>query len=283
MKTTAKAGLLGLGLMVSLPSAAMAPTIEKQKAEGKQLYAEFETTDPSGCIVTRTTLLAAEAVSRNDSTVPFRSASYNISQFDTCKSVSLVLMFCSSNVFSMTISRDLQNVHLSDPAVVCFDEVRNTDVQFNVDVTFQATESARRAQKLRSSEVGPEGHWTFQIVGDSAEGVARGAIVEGSTNYTSAPSILAVTSDTAFSSMIGQLAITALQDLLDLYGTLNRLDGTVRNGQHAIARRIDYASTMTRNVAAKDLTVLCQGAYSSGLVVAHQSGIASHIGGENHL
>jgi len=71
--------------------------------------------------------------------------------------------------------------------------------------------------------------------------------------------------------------------VVDLNGTFHRLHRTVTEGQHAIARRIDYPSTVAPNVPAEDLTVLCKGVHSRGLTVGHQPGIAGHIGGENHL
>jgi len=47
MNRATKAGLLGLGLIVALPSAAVAPTVEKFKTDRQELQAQFETTDAS--------------------------------------------------------------------------------------------------------------------------------------------------------------------------------------------------------------------------------------------
>jgi hypothetical protein len=81
--------------------------------------------------------------------------------------------------------------------------------------------------------------------------------------------------------VLGKLAIAPVQRLLDLRGAFNGLNCTVEHGQHAVAGRIDYAPAMTCTVLRKDLAVLGEGSYGSCLVVSHQAGIASYIGGEN--
>ena len=202
MNRTTKAGLFGLGLIVSLPSAAVAPTVEKFKVDGDQLVAEFETTDASGCIVTSVSVVASESVTRinldNFTSSSFRLAFYVISQFDTCKSAPLVFTDCLSDAFTMTIDSNLHNGHLIDTAVFCFDEVRKIGVYIDVDVSFQATQSPRR-DKIKTSLRLPGYRQMFQQVGLVAEGVARGGVVEHLTNYTSGASTLAIVSKTAFS------------------------------------------------------------------------------------
>jgi len=83
--------------------------------------------------------------------------------------------------------------------------------------------------------------------------------------------------------VISELAITPFQRTLDFNCTFDRFNSAIENSQHAIARRIDYSSSMTCNVVAEDLTILGEGTYGSDLVVTHQTRISGHISGENYL
>ncbi len=80
--------------------------------------------------------------------------------------------------------------------------------------------------------------------------------------------------------VFGELTVVAGKLVLDIDRRAQRLHGAGELGKQVVAGRIDHAAVMAGDVISEDLPVLGQGLDSGGLVVAHQSRVASHVGAE---
>ena len=82
-------------------------------------------------------------------------------------------------------------------------------------------------------------------------------------------------------AVVGLVRVEVGEFVLDIETALYRLDDTVEDRQHAVARGIHHPPVMRGNVGSKDRPAGVERGHRRRLVATHESRIAGHIGGHN--
>ena len=197
MKFVAVIFALTLAAALALPSTAWAVAISR--FQGTSAFADFSSTDSSGCIVTDVFVNPIDGVV----TGPFPPGScgscsfsfvfIGISQFDSCTSTQLLAADCPGTVpltdqDFQVIGENLLGSATLNATVGCFDFVSNLPFDVFVDLDWTAI-GVRTLQTFGVHIRQPGFIINFQQTGTFRSAEARGSVSDGINNFTPDPSL----------------------------------------------------------------------------------------------
>lgn len=180
--------LAGVGVA---PRTAHAAAVGILQVRGDTVFAVFESTDPTGCILTTVFVLGSELPPPQPGgpqQVP--AVGVNISQFNVCTSTPLLAARGGSSILTFHEAPDLSTATLTASQVTVTDGL--TGASFNVDITVMWDGTGSTVRQAGPSHFNTPGLVMNAVeVGFTRDATATGAITTGTTNFTPTPSSLA--------------------------------------------------------------------------------------------
>ena len=201
MRHLSSALVLCLSMVVALfaggvlsPRTAHAAQVTIAHVQSETAFADFESTDETGCILTSVSLVGSDMLTltppQPGGPQPVPAIVVDISQFNICTNPLLMEAIGESLVLTLHVAEDLSTATLTASQVSLVDLL--SDRQFNVNITMTWDGTGSVTRQAGTAHFRTPGLVMNAVeVGFERSAVATGIITDGTTNFTPTPSDLA--------------------------------------------------------------------------------------------
>jgi hypothetical protein len=181
-----------------VPITAASATLPNQPAgarlRGPLVNARFETTDPSGCVVTDTFVSANSGVEHSHPSTPeagpVGDAAVSVYEYDVCNGYASVVdaagLVTALPTGALTVSNQLDSAHLVTD-VPLDDLVSGSTFTVHVDVTWTSTSTITRDHVNTNDRYALDCHVLNRWKGSGRTADAAGSVSDGTTELTPTP------------------------------------------------------------------------------------------------